>query len=63
MRRGVLSQKKRKTPVNPLCLKCIRHCKQDESSLLVDCPRFQPYPFKIEKMNFEQMGLFQDEEE
>ncbi len=58
-----MSQNKRKTPVNALCLKCIRHCKQDETTLLVDCPRFQPYPFKIEKRNFEQMGLFTGEED
>ncbi len=48
---------------NPLCVRCIRHCKQDESSLLVDCPRYQPYPFRIEKRNFEQLGLFGDEDE
>jgi len=48
---------------NALCAKCIRHCKQDESALLVDCPRFQPYPFKIEKRKFEQLGLFDGEED
>ena len=58
-----MSSKKRKNPVNALCHKCIRHCKQDETSLLVDCPRFQPYPFKIEKRNFEQMRLFGDEDD
>jgi len=58
-----VSRARRKTPINSLCLKCIRHCKQDEASLLVDCPRFQPYPFKIEKRNFEQLGLFDDENE
>ncbi|NIQ95136.1 MAG: hypothetical protein GWN87_13690 [Desulfuromonadales bacterium] len=58
-----MSQKKRKTPVNPLCLKCIRHCKQNETTLLVDCPRFQPYPFKIEKRNYEQLGLFGNDEQ
>jgi hypothetical protein len=57
-----MSRQKRKTPCNPLCAKCIRHCKQDETSLLVDCPRYQPYPFKIEKRNFEQMALFAEEE-
>ena len=58
-----MSRRKDKKPCNPLCAKCIRHCKQDEACLLVDCPRFQPYPFKIEKMKFEQMALFVDEDE
>ncbi|PLX98766.1 MAG: hypothetical protein C0623_11395 [Desulfuromonas sp.] len=58
-----MSRAKRKGPCNPLCRKCIRHCKQDETALLVDCPRFQPYPFKIEKRNFEQLGLFAEEDE
>ena len=58
-----MSQRRQTKPCNPLCAKCIRHCKQDETSLLVDCPRFQPYPFKIEKFKFEQIGLFVEEEE
>lgn len=58
-----MSRRKSKKPCNPLCAKCIRHCKQDESALLVDCPRFQPYPFKIEKRDYEQLRLFGDDEQ
>lgn len=48
--------------VNPLCYKCLRSCKQPASSLLVECPRYFPLPFKVEKHRFEQMGLFDGEE-
>lgn len=58
-----MSRRRNNTSCNPLCAKCIRHCKQDESVLLVDCPRFQPYPFKIEKRNYEQLALFEVEED
>ena len=42
-----------------LCLKCIRPCKQPVSMLLLDCPRFQPRPFKSEACKFQQLDLFQ----
>lgn len=45
-------------PCNKLCAKCLRHCKQPASALLVDCPRFLPFPFKVEKNRYEQLDLF-----
>lgn len=45
-------------PVNSLCAKCLRECKQPESHLLVECPRYFPMPFKVEKLLYEQMDLF-----
>ncbi len=44
--------------VNKLCRKCIRTCRQDESVLLVDCPRFLPRPFTSEELKFTQLDLF-----
>lgn len=44
--------------VNKLCFKCIRRCRQEESVLLVDCPRFLPRPFKSEEFRFVQLDLF-----
>ena len=49
-------------PGNKLCAKCLRHCKQDESILLIDCPRFLPFPFKVEKNRYEQMDLFEPDD-
>ncbi|HAD04408.1 MAG: hypothetical protein A2091_01845 [Desulfuromonadales bacterium GWD2_61_12] len=46
---------------NPLCAKCRRTCRQPAGALLVDCPRFLPYPFKIAKHRYEQIDLFGDE--
>ncbi len=43
---------------NPLCAKCLRHCKQPASNLLIECPRYYPLPFKVEKNRFDQMDLF-----
>lgn len=43
---------------NPLCGKCVRHCKQEAGNLLVDCPRYLPRPFKITKHRFDQLDLF-----
>jgi hypothetical protein len=45
-------------PVNILCAKCLRECKQPVSHLLVECPRYFPLPFKVEKLLYEQMNLF-----
>jgi len=53
-----VSRRKEKSPVNPLCARCLRHCKQLQITLLVDCPRFQPFPFKVAKHRFEQLDLF-----
>ncbi len=44
---------------NPLCAKCRRPCRQPSGTLLVDCPRFLPYPFKIKEQRFSQMDLFE----
>jgi hypothetical protein len=48
--------------VNSLCLKCLRNCKQPAANLLLECPRYFPLPFKVEKHRFDQMGLFGEEE-
>lgn len=50
-------QGNKKTP-NKLCLKCVRSCKQTEQMLMLDCPRFQPRPFKSEEHRFRQLDLF-----
>lgn len=49
-------------PVNTLCLKCLRNCKQPAANQLLACPRFLPLPFKIDKHRFEQLGLFGEED-
>lgn len=43
---------------NPLCIKCLRPCKQPVTSLLVECPRYYPLPFKVEKHRYSQLDLF-----
>jgi hypothetical protein len=51
------------TPIpacNPLCGKCRRQCKQPPAAVLVDCPRFLPFPFKVAKHRFDQLDLFKD---
>jgi hypothetical protein len=50
-------------PCNPLCGRCLRHCKQLVSVLLLDCPRFQPFPFKVARHRYEQLELFGGESE
>lgn len=57
-----MSRKSEIKPCNKLCAKCLRHCKQPEAVLLVDCPRFLPFPFKVEKNRYEQIDLFGSEE-
>ena len=47
--------------LNPLCVKCLRPCKQPAAVVLVECPRFFPLPFKVEKHRFAQLDLFTDE--
>ncbi len=44
--------------INKLCGKCVRSCRQSESVLLLECPRFLPRPFKSEKLKFVQLDLF-----
>lgn len=46
---------------NTLCAKCLRSCRQTAGTLLVDCPRFLPRPFKIEEHRFAQLDLFGSE--
>jgi len=47
-----------KMACNPLCRKCLRPCRQPLKVVLVDCPRFMPLPFKVEKHSFDQLDLF-----
>ena len=44
--------------INKLCVRCIRQCKQPVAVLMLECPRFQPRPFKSEKCKFQQLDLF-----
>jgi len=53
-----LSATDKKKPVNRLCGKCLRSCRQPQDALLLDCPRFTPRPFKIAQHRFEQQELF-----
>jgi hypothetical protein len=48
--------------INTLCMKCLRDCKQPAENLLLECPRYFPMPFKVEKLRFDQMELFDGEE-
>ena len=48
------------TGFNPLCNKCLRPCKQSATVVLVECPRFLPLPFKVERYRFDQLELFKD---
>jgi hypothetical protein len=47
-----------KDECNKLCKKCLRECRQPASAVLVDCPRFMPLPFKVDKHSFDQLDLF-----
>ena len=47
---------------NALCLKCLRNCKQPVFSLLVECPRYYPMPFKVERHRYDQLNLFDCDE-
>lgn len=49
-------------PSNALCAKCLRPCKQPETVLLLECPRYYPMPFKVETCRFDQLSLFADKE-
>ena len=48
---------------NKLCIRCIRQCKQPAAMLMLECPRFQPRPFKSEKHKFQQLDLFGEPKE
>lgn len=43
---------------NSLCRRCLRSCRQSEHVLLLECPRFQPRPFKSPEYAFSQLNLF-----
>lgn len=45
---------------NRLCQKCLRSCRQSQNILLLQCPRFEPMPFKIAEAHFKQLDLFKD---
>lgn len=47
--------------VNSLCSRCLRHCRQPETMVLVSCPRFLPRPFKVTVHRFDQLDLFGEE--
>ncbi|PLY07116.1 MAG: hypothetical protein C0624_03775 [Desulfuromonas sp.] len=47
-----------KSNCNPLCKKCLRNCRQPQQVVLVDCPRFMPLPFKVDKHVYDQLDLF-----
>lgn len=49
-----------KQQFNRLCSRCIRQCKQDLTIQMLECPRFQPRPFKSEQCCFQQLDLFGD---
>ena len=48
--------------INPLCAKCLRSCRQPATVVLVECPRFRPLPFKVEKLRFDQLELFKEKD-
>jgi hypothetical protein len=45
---------------NTLCRKCRRTCRQPAGALLIDCPRFFPFPFKVDRHRYDQLELFND---
>ena len=55
-----MAEKSSREEVNRLCQRCLRPCKQPCSIIMLECPRFQPRPFKIETLKFQQMELFKD---
>ena len=58
LRSGVAMSEKPSEEFNRLCIKCIRTCKQPVAMLMLECPRFQPRPFKSETHRFQQLDLF-----
>jgi len=51
-------KEKSQNEINKLCQRCIRQCKQPECIVMLECPRFEPRPFKSEKLKFKQLDLF-----
>ncbi len=49
---------KKPQEINKLCRRCIRQCKQPTTVLMLECPRFQPRPFKSDQHKFQQLDLF-----
>jgi hypothetical protein len=47
-------------PMNKLCSKCVRSCKQSDQMLMLDCPRFQQRPFKSDTHRYQQLDLFNE---
>lgn len=45
---------------NALCAKCLRSCKQPATTVLVECPRYFPLPFKVDRHRYDQLDLFDD---
>lgn len=45
---------------NTLCAKCLRSCKQPATTVLVECPRYFPLPFKVDRHRYDQLDLFDD---
>jgi len=40
-------QLKKEQPINKLCERCLRKCKQPEHVILVTCPNFDPIPQQL----------------
>ena len=53
-----MSVKKSDENMNHLCEDCLRHCKQDVAVVMVQCKRYLPRPFKVNKVKQEQLTLF-----
>ena len=49
---------KKTEEVNKLCRRCLRQCKQPTEMLMLECPRFEPRPFKSQEHKFQQLDLF-----
>lgn len=45
---------------NKLCRRCLRHCRQPDHVLLLECPRFLKRPFKSPVYKFNQLDLFEE---
>jgi hypothetical protein len=48
-------------PANSLCTKGLGPCKQPATVLLLECPRFFPLPFKVERHRYDQLSLFEED--
>lgn len=49
-----------KLTANKLCARCLRPCKQDDTVVLLECPRFYARPFKSPVYAFDQLDLFSE---